>query len=110
MRTSRSTVLRAGLSALIITIGVAGSLCATASTARADNDDWGWRRREQAYEWRREQALREQERERELARQQAIRERELARERDLARERAWRQYPNGYYYNREPYRSDGFWR
>jgi hypothetical protein len=79
--------LRAAAAALLVATGL--TMCVGARPARADNDDWQWRRQEQAYGWRREQALREQERAREIERARIERER-MERER-IERERTWRE-------------------
>jgi hypothetical protein len=84
MATRANAKLRAAAAALLIATGLA--VCTGARPARADNDDWQWRRQEQAAEWRREQALREQERAREAERARIERER-VERE----REHAWRE-------------------
>jgi hypothetical protein len=93
--------LRAAVAALLVASGLA--VCTGARPARADNDDWQWRRQQQATEWRREQALREQERAHEAERARIERER-IERERAW-REREWRAPPRGYY--AEPERTDG---
>jgi hypothetical protein len=79
--------LRTAAAALLVATGLA--VCSSATPARADNDDWQWRRQEQAYGWRREQELREQERVREAERARIERER-IEHER-IERERAWRE-------------------